>query len=279
MVSIYILKLQDNKYYVGKTNHLNFRLENHFTGTGGSIWTTKYYPIEIVEIIPNCDEFDEDKYTKQTMMKYGIDNVRGGSYTMVELLDWQLKSLRQEFKSANDQCFICESTSHFAAQCKINKYTTLNEIHTDILLLQRQLADLIISIPIISNLKWTPCNKRVVRGASQELIEIHPGVVFPNQSNNSMRNALNAWYESLSSPAKIDSIYKPELACTYSVQTCIYICYTIRKQEEQRIIRLDPTIKDNIQNLGGNYSIVMNKIRDDKQKYIDCLLQKSMEFI
>jgi len=41
MTSIYILKLQDDKYYVGKTNHLNFRLENHFTGTG-SIWTTKY---------------------------------------------------------------------------------------------------------------------------------------------------------------------------------------------------------------------------------------------
>jgi hypothetical protein len=275
MTSIYILKLQDDKYYVGKTNHLNFRLENHFTGTG-SIWTTKYYPIEIVEIIPNCDEFDEDKYTKQTMMKYGIDNVRGGSYTMVELLDWQLKSLRQEFKSANDQCFICESASHFSAQCKINKYTTLSEIHADILQLQTQLADILNLIPIIWKLKWLVCNK------SQELIEIQPGVVFTKQSNcgYQMGNTLEKWHILQSSSSlKKTSIYKPELTCTYSMQTYIYICYTIRKQEEQRLIHLDPTIKNDVQSLKGDYSIVMNKIRDDKQKYIDCLLKKSMEFI
>jgi len=218
------------------------------------------------------------------MMKYGIDNVRGGSYTMVELLDWQLKSLHQEFKSANNQCFICESTSHFAAQCKINKYTTLDEIHTNVMKLQTQLAEILIFIPIIWKLKWVVCNKAgvVVKGAngSRELTEIQPGVIFTEQFNcdHKVRDALKLWYES-SSPSKINSIYKPELACAYSEQTWIYICYTIRKQEEQRIICLDPTIKNDVQNLSGDYSIVMNKIRDDKQKYIDCLLKKSMEFI
>ena len=41
MVSIYLLKLKDNKYYVGKTLNLHFRLEQHFN-KDGSNWTKKY---------------------------------------------------------------------------------------------------------------------------------------------------------------------------------------------------------------------------------------------
>ena len=66
MVYIYILQLINNKYYVGKTIDPNFRLDQHFN-SDGSIWTRKYKPIKVVEIIPNCDNFDEDKYTLKTM--------------------------------------------------------------------------------------------------------------------------------------------------------------------------------------------------------------------
>ena len=76
MVYIYILKLQENKYYVGKTNNPSFRIENHLNGDGSS-WTTIYKPLKLVEMIPNCDDYDEDKYTQKYMDKYGIDNVRG----------------------------------------------------------------------------------------------------------------------------------------------------------------------------------------------------------
>ena len=34
MVYIYILQLQQNKYYVGKTVNPNFRLEQHFNSNG-----------------------------------------------------------------------------------------------------------------------------------------------------------------------------------------------------------------------------------------------------
>ena len=33
---IYVLKLIGNKYYVGKTNNPNFRLEQHFNSSGSS---------------------------------------------------------------------------------------------------------------------------------------------------------------------------------------------------------------------------------------------------
>ena len=52
MVAIYCLRLEENKYYVGKTNHIEFRLENHI----GSEWTKKYKPISVENIWPNCDD-------------------------------------------------------------------------------------------------------------------------------------------------------------------------------------------------------------------------------
>ena len=40
--------------------------------------------IEIIEVIPDCDLYDEDKYTRKYMDTFGIDNVRGGSYTIID---------------------------------------------------------------------------------------------------------------------------------------------------------------------------------------------------
>ena len=75
MVFIYALQLEQQKYYIGKTNNPQFRLETHFNSNGAE-WTKKYKPVHIVEIIPNCDNYDEDKYTIKYMEKYGINNVR-----------------------------------------------------------------------------------------------------------------------------------------------------------------------------------------------------------
>ena len=56
MVYVYILKLENGKYYVGKTNNPEYRLNNHFN-ENGSAWTKKYKPIKILKLIPNCDNF------------------------------------------------------------------------------------------------------------------------------------------------------------------------------------------------------------------------------
>ena len=84
MIYIYIIKLEDNKFYVRRTNNPQFRLQEHFN-SNGSEWTKKYTPISVLEIIKECDEYDEDKITRKYMDKYGIDNVRGGSFCQVVL--------------------------------------------------------------------------------------------------------------------------------------------------------------------------------------------------
>ena len=117
MVYIYVLKLEKGKYYVGKTNNPYFRLESHFN-SNGSAWTQKYKPIKILKIIDNCDDYDEDKYTRKYMDKYGIENVRGGSFVSVKLENSTIEHLKQMSNGTNNNCFICGKNGHFAKDCQ-----------------------------------------------------------------------------------------------------------------------------------------------------------------
>jgi hypothetical protein len=119
MVFIYALQLQQGKYYIGKTNNPEFRLESHFN-SNGSEWTKKYRPLRVLEIISNCDNYDEDKITIKYMDKYGINNVRGGSFVSIKLEKYAIKTLQKMSIGTNNQCFICGKSGHFAKQCREN---------------------------------------------------------------------------------------------------------------------------------------------------------------
>jgi predicted GIY-YIG superfamily endonuclease len=119
MVFIYILQLEDNKFYIGKTENPQFRLNNHFN-FNGSAWTKKYKPLKVLKIIPDCNNFDEDRYTKEYMFKKGINNVRGGTYCKIKLDNDEIELLKKEINGANDCCYICGSNQHFATNCDNN---------------------------------------------------------------------------------------------------------------------------------------------------------------
>lgn len=127
MVFIYILKLENEKYYVGKTLNPIFRIKDHFEQTErqSSAWTKMYKPTAIEKIIPNCDSFDEDKITKIYMKKYGISNVRGGSYVKITLEKEVITLLQKEIDTAENNCFNCGKKGHYIAECPDLKPTEL----------------------------------------------------------------------------------------------------------------------------------------------------------
>jgi cellular nucleic acid-binding protein len=113
---IYILKLENDKYYVGKTNNPDLRINDHFNNIGAE-WTKLHKPLSVEKIIPNCDDYDEDKYTRIYMDKYGIDNVRGGSFVQIKLSDEIINILNKMKNGTNDNCFKCGKSGHFAENC------------------------------------------------------------------------------------------------------------------------------------------------------------------
>jgi predicted GIY-YIG superfamily endonuclease len=119
MTYIYVLKLQSNKYYVGKTEDPNFRLETHFS-SGGAAWTKKYKPISIHELRPDCESKDETNITQEYMKKYGIDNVRGGPWCGIDISAHE-STIKLIIDSESDNCYKCGKQGHFSNQCA-NKY-------------------------------------------------------------------------------------------------------------------------------------------------------------
>ena len=125
--NIYILKLQNNKYYVGKSNDLDTCIQSHKNGTI-SMWTKKYKPILVKKVIPNMSHRDENKYIIKYMNKYGIDNVRGGLYITEVLDNTQRSEINKQIWRANNCCTQCGRKEHDVKNCKETQDITGKEI-------------------------------------------------------------------------------------------------------------------------------------------------------
>jgi hypothetical protein len=133
---IYVLKLENDKYYVGKSKNgysLKKRIEYHKSSCGAA-YTKLYKPVkdclikhyEIDESF-NLSEFSEDNEVKLCMKRYGVDNVRGGSYSTTYLSPETIKCINRELYGASDCCFNCGDGGHWVRDCKQDKKNNLKD--------------------------------------------------------------------------------------------------------------------------------------------------------
>jgi len=88
----------------------------------------KYKPISIIKRYENHDSLDIDKYVKQYMIEYGVDYVRGGSYSEELLSDSQLNTLLCEFDTVSTSIDPRESIVNDLIQTYANKKMTKEEV-------------------------------------------------------------------------------------------------------------------------------------------------------
>ena len=103
-LTVYVLELYGGKYYLDKTRNINTRLRQHFgyediSGRTpyGSSWLERWRPVRIHRLYRNSRDTDLDTYTLEYMHKFGIENVRGGSYSNNNLSLGDREKIRQNW--------------------------------------------------------------------------------------------------------------------------------------------------------------------------------------
>lgn len=91
---IYVLRLRNDKWYIGRTTNVERRFEQHVSGDGAK-WTYIHKPINIHETREIKSDDDEDKVTREYMNQFGIYNVRGGRYCAVEFKPWHIREIKK----------------------------------------------------------------------------------------------------------------------------------------------------------------------------------------
>ena len=112
----YALRLENDKYYVGESDNLNFTLCEHMRGEK-SPWTKTCHFLSVDKVfIKSGEETELNTVVRNYMIKYGVDNVRGGIYEGERLPVEVLEALKLEIPPPKI-CTRCGRNSHNTDDC------------------------------------------------------------------------------------------------------------------------------------------------------------------
>ena len=117
---IYVLENESGYFYVGKSNDISNRVEQHKTGNGALFVDTmgKFKRINPITSGSGDDmESWERNETLHRMWTHGIDQVCGWMFTTQYLSDEQKSDAFKQICEKFDLCRKCGRSSHFASEC------------------------------------------------------------------------------------------------------------------------------------------------------------------
>ena len=123
---VYYIECENNAWYVGTTiKTLEERFLEHACNEDKcALWTRLNKPQKI--FLHNSYDtrreacIEEHSLTLEFMMKYGIDNVRGGRYASPNINKFMYLCLKSDLAHVENLCYICLKSGHFAKHCKNN---------------------------------------------------------------------------------------------------------------------------------------------------------------
>ena len=96
LMHIYILLLENDYYYIGESSNFIQSYQQHIDKRSCE-WTKLHRTITIAKVIQQTKDYTIDDCVIEYMKKYGIDKVRGGSFSDVVLSPKQLDLLSNYF--------------------------------------------------------------------------------------------------------------------------------------------------------------------------------------
>jgi predicted GIY-YIG superfamily endonuclease len=92
LMHIYILLLENDHYYIGESSNFIQSYQQHIDKRSCE-WTKLHRTVTISKVIQQTNEYTVNDCVIEYIKKYGIDKVRGGSFSDVVLSPKQLDLL------------------------------------------------------------------------------------------------------------------------------------------------------------------------------------------
>ncbi len=105
MFYIFVLGLEQEKYYVSITDMITFGIDNF--DHEQTVWTRIYKPIKMIEFLSGNQLQDIDDVVLRYMSRYGTENVRGGKFSELNLSKQDVELGLEKIKNVW-YCLYCE---------------------------------------------------------------------------------------------------------------------------------------------------------------------------
>lgn len=108
-VSLFLLELEHGKFYAGASSDPVKTLEEYREGLvtpQGAQWIQIHRPLRLREVVRVGRAEDLDEYVRKWMLQYGVENVRGGSWSSPRLTDKDRQVLSGELAKQRG-CVVC----------------------------------------------------------------------------------------------------------------------------------------------------------------------------
>jgi predicted GIY-YIG superfamily endonuclease len=116
--NVYVLQLKEGRFYIGRSQNVIQRYQEHLDGEERASAFTKAYPVEkLLETYENVSVFMEHAIVLEYMSRFNPLNVRGGKYNTLLLSKHDQEEIQRELAMGQNLCFKCNSKEHLIKDC------------------------------------------------------------------------------------------------------------------------------------------------------------------